>query len=80
MKIVSFLDRDDFVKVIENNLDPKLVDNFEKYSSNLVDLLDLPYDIGSLMHYAANAFSKNGMVKQYSLVLFGSGESIKSFI
>jgi hypothetical protein len=55
-------DRDEHVAVIEANFDPKFFENFEKFSANLADTLDLPYDVGSLMHYAANAFSNNGRV------------------
>ena len=55
-------DRDEFVRIVEENLDPAMVDNFEKFHSLVADTLDLPYDLGSVMHYSSNAFSKNGLV------------------
>ena len=36
------------------------LDQFDKYSLNMIDHLDTAYDYGSVMHYAATAFSKNG--------------------
>ena len=55
-------DRDEHVVIKEENFDPKFLENFEKFSVNIADTLDMPYDLGSLMHYAANAFSNNGAV------------------
>ena len=43
-------------------MDPAMVNNFEKFHTEVADTLDLPYDIGSVMHYASNAFSRNGKV------------------
>uniref|UniRef100_A0A915L804 Metalloendopeptidase n=1 Tax=Romanomermis culicivorax TaxID=13658 RepID=A0A915L804_ROMCU len=34
--------------------------NFEKYTANVMDTLDTPYDYGSVMHYHKLAFSRNG--------------------
>lgn len=33
--------------------------NFKKYSSAQVDLLNMPYDYGSVLHYSAYAFAKD---------------------
>ena len=35
-------------------------DNFKKYRYQAVNLLDVSYDFGSIMHYPMYAFSKNG--------------------
>ena len=35
-------------------------DNFEKLTSNLITTQGIPYDYGSVMHYNAYAFSRNG--------------------
>ena len=51
-------DRDDFVEIKWDNIIDGYQFAFDKYVS--ADLQDLPYDIGSLMHYHAHAFSKNG--------------------
>lgn len=34
--------------------------NFEVLQPSKVDILGIPYDYGSLMHYKMDAFSKNG--------------------
>ncbi len=35
--------------------------NFAKYSPVDIDTLNIAYDYGSVMHYAANAFTSNGL-------------------
>lgn len=35
--------------------------NFNKYTTNQVDYLNLPYDYGSIMHYGPTSFSSNGL-------------------
>ena len=34
--------------------------NFNKYSHRDIDLLKIPYDFDSIMHYGRKSFSKNG--------------------
>ena len=34
--------------------------NFNKYSHHDIDLLKIPYDFDSIMHYGRRSFSKNG--------------------
>lgn len=56
----STWNRGDFVTINEDNvLDGKLF-NFEKYENTEVDNFDCDYDYGSIMHYGAYDFSKNG--------------------
>ena len=53
-------DRDEFVEVLYENIQTGKEHNFNKYSTNLVDFLGLPYDYDSVMHYSGTSFSKNG--------------------
>lgn len=50
-------DRDDFIEIISENIKDKAKHNFDKHVQDGDDLG--PYDYGSIMHYPANAFSKN---------------------
>ncbi|VDN21201.1 unnamed protein product, partial [Gongylonema pulchrum] len=56
----SRADRDSYVDIHWENVDPTLVDQFDKYSTTIIDELGAPYDYASVMHYAPTAFSKNG--------------------
>jgi len=51
-------DRDNYVKVNYQNIDSTAVFNFDKVKDR--NTLGLSYDIYSILHYAKNAFSKNG--------------------
>jgi Astacin (Peptidase family M12A) len=63
-------DRDDFVKIVSANIDPRFKSNFAKH---ILDGEDLgPYDHGSIMHYPATAFSVNGQ----PTIVTKNGESI----
>ncbi|XP_073252471.1 high choriolytic enzyme 1-like [Porites lutea] len=53
-------DRDSFVRILTQNIQPGRENNFNKYTTGIIDSLGSPYDYGSVMHYRANAFSKNG--------------------
>jgi len=52
-------DRDDYVNIIWDNIDPDQRFNFEKHSK-VVGTDTGPYDFGSIMHYGPTAFSANG--------------------
>ena len=53
-------ERDDWVTIMFENIIDDKKDNFRKYSSTEVTNFAVQYDYGSVMHYPANAFSKNG--------------------
>ena len=53
-------DRDNFVAVRWENIEPGKEDNFARYSRGEVSTLDLDYDLQSIMHYDSRAFSRNG--------------------
>lgn len=51
-------DRDNYIEVMWENIDPKQGHNFDKHIQDGEDLGE--YDYGSMMHYPATAFSVNG--------------------
>jgi hypothetical protein len=51
-------DRDDFIEIVTENIDPDFIHNFDKHIQDGKDLGK--YDHGSIMHYPATAFSING--------------------
>ncbi|XP_024119755.1 zinc metalloproteinase nas-13 isoform X1 [Oryzias melastigma] len=50
-------DRDQFIKVVWDNIKPGKQGNFDVKMGNT---LNLPYDFGSIMHYGMSYFSKDG--------------------
>lgn len=58
----SRLDRDDYIEIIKENMDPRNLYNFEKHPLASKDpSKDFGgYDYESIMHYPANVFSING--------------------
>ena len=52
-------DRDNYIRVVFDNIEPKDVHNFSQHVSDGDDVGD--YDYGSIMHYGASYFSKNGL-------------------
>lgn len=53
-------DRDGAVRINWNNVKPGTNANFEKASAGTTDAFGVPYDLGSVLHYSASAFSVNG--------------------
>ena len=51
-------DRDNFITVVNANIDPQFKHNFDKHITDAIQLGG--YDYGSIMHYPATAFSTNG--------------------
>lgn len=56
----SASDRDDFVKIIWDNISDGHESNFDKYNSSYITDFGTSYDYNSIMHYSGKAFSKNG--------------------
>ena len=56
----SRTDRDTYVRINFENIQPGKEGNFHKYSSEEITDLGAPYDYCSIMHYGAKFFSKNG--------------------
>ncbi|XP_050418433.1 zinc metalloproteinase nas-14 [Patella vulgata] len=55
-------DRDEFVYILEQNLQSSMMYNFKKYTWSSINSHGVPYDYTSIMHYGKRAFSKNGGV------------------
>ncbi|XP_022790685.1 uncharacterized protein LOC111330143 [Stylophora pistillata] len=53
-------DRNLYVEVLWENIEPDDAYNFNKYSHRDIDRLKVPYDFDSIMHYGRKSFSKNG--------------------
>jgi len=53
-------DRDDYVTIHLDNVIDGMEGNFRKYATSEVITGDVPYDIASVMHYFATAFTNNG--------------------
>jgi hypothetical protein len=51
-------DRDNFVKVVPENINQEFIHNFDKHESDATMVGN--YDFGSIMHYPPKAFSING--------------------
>ncbi len=52
-------DRDNYIKIIENNVKPRHLKQFLKHSM-MSSSGKLEYDYDSIMHYSETAFSRNG--------------------
>jgi len=63
-------DRDNYVRIIENNIIRGRESNFRKHYA--INSLGTPYDYGSIMHYGPYAFSKN---RKATIVATKSGVS-----
>ncbi|XP_012939851.1 high choriolytic enzyme 1 [Aplysia californica] len=53
-------DRDQHVRIIRQNIPPRVYYNFEKYSWTVIKNMGIPYDYSSIMHYGKKAFTMNG--------------------
>ncbi|XP_002052173.3 seminal metalloprotease 1 [Drosophila virilis] len=64
----STWNRDDYVRIAEENITEGMEHNFNKYDNETVDNYGEDYDYGSVMHYTPYAFSKNGEMTIVPLV------------
>ncbi|EDO30194.1 predicted protein, partial [Nematostella vectensis] len=53
-------DRDDYIRIIRENILPDALDQFNKMPKRLMDSMGYAYDFYSIMHYGAKFFSRNG--------------------
>lgn len=72
-------ERDDYVMVQFQNIEPKAVSNFDKASPSSTIDFGVQYDYGSVMHYSGNAFSTNGQPTIIPRVSFLVAYYMKSF-
>lgn len=56
----SATERDDYVTIHWDNIQSGMEHNFDKYGTDTITNFGIQYDIGSIMHYDAYAFSSNG--------------------
>uniref|UniRef100_A0A0K0FTP2 Zinc metalloproteinase n=1 Tax=Strongyloides venezuelensis TaxID=75913 RepID=A0A0K0FTP2_STRVS len=56
----SRYDRDKYIRINLQNLDPDQKKNFQKVSTREYSTYGIPYDYGSIMHYGTKTFSING--------------------
>lgn len=56
----SATERDDWVRIEWGHIQPGMEHNFETYDSKYITNFEVDYDVTSVMHYSAYAFSVNG--------------------
>ncbi|XP_014246546.1 astacin-like [Cimex lectularius] len=72
-------ERDNFVTIHFENIEPGRKNNFDKAQQSQTDDLGIPYDYSSVMHYSATAFSVNEkptIVPKKTGVKLGQRESV----
>ncbi|GAB1597949.1 zinc metalloproteinase nas-14-like [Argonauta hians] len=52
--------RDNFIRIIYENVLPSMKIWFNKYSTNEINSMNVPYELSSVMHYGITAFSYDG--------------------
>ncbi|XP_053669468.1 seminal metalloprotease 1-like [Anopheles marshallii] len=56
----SVFNRDEYVEILWENVDPNMEQNFHRYADHLLEDFGVPYDYDSVMHYGETTYSKNG--------------------
>lgn len=51
-------DRDSWVEIVEKNIVQDMLTNFQKMTMDDTDMLNLPYDYDSIMHYGRGDFAR----------------------
>ena len=70
-------DRDQYVRINTQNINQRMVYNFQKYDSNKINAYDVPYDYESIMHYGRTV----SFLPQFSSSLwFFEKESVMRFL
>ncbi|CAF3065266.1 unnamed protein product, partial [Rotaria sp. Silwood2] len=75
-------DRDDYVRVLWENIEPGFEYNFYKTDTGYAYTLNTPYDFGSIMHYGSNYFSVNGadtLEALNSSITFGQRDTLSPY-
>ncbi len=54
-------DRDDYIRILWNNIKEPMLEQFEKLAEGWVNSLGTPYDYNSILHYPPYAFGKGGL-------------------
>ncbi|CAB3384142.1 Hypothetical predicted protein [Cloeon dipterum] len=71
-------DRDDYITILWDNVQPKSKDHFKKFGKSFVDT-NVPYDYNSITHYSPKAFSANGkdtMIAKDPNIKLGPGKTL----
>lgn len=48
----SRIDRDNYIRILTDNIHPEVLGQFSKHSHKDIDSLGVPYDYDSIMHYS----------------------------
>lgn len=57
----SATERSNYITVLWENITPGAEHNFNLFSPGRISNFGVPYDLGSVMHYSAFGFSRNGL-------------------
>ncbi|XP_045197843.2 uncharacterized protein LOC123552331 [Mercenaria mercenaria] len=67
-------DRDEYVRIIKENISPRYLPDFSKANKTLVTSRGFPYDYESVMHYSKKAFTNLG---DDTIKVIGIGRKLK---
>ncbi|KAL4232839.1 hypothetical protein ACF0H5_007526 [Mactra antiquata] len=70
-------DRDKYVKILEENISPRYLPDFNVANKTLVTSRGFPYDYESVMHYSKKAFTNIG---EDTIKVIGIGKKLKMHI
>jgi tolloid protein len=58
-------DRDQHVIILENHVEESLLHNFDLSVTTIMTTYGIPYDLGSIMHYASNVGSCSYLIYEF---------------